>query len=419
LASKSDSMLSPYRVLDLTDEKGLLCGKILGDMGADVIKVEKPCGDPARSIGPFYHDEPHPEKSLFWFALNTSKRGITLNIETTDGKELFQRLVKTADLVIESFQPGHLDRLGLGYSELEKVNPGVILVSITGFGQTGPYKDWKTADIVAWAMGGEMLVWGDANHPPMRMSHHPQSYMHAGADGVIGALNALYQRSISGEGQQVDISIFESVIEVDTTNRISAWQGRKQVARRGGEGRAGGPANHVARRMYRCKDGWVSWSYRANPAVYPSKPLVKWLEDEGVSTPYVSNFDFTRPDFAQIPQEEWDQFEEPTAKFFMTKTKAELLDGAVKYGVMLYPVSTTADMMGNPQLIARDFWKEVPHAELKDTITYPGPFVLASESPLSISRRAPLIGEHNKEIYEGELGISKEKLTVLKQARVI
>jgi len=142
-------MLSPYRVLDLTDEKGLLCGKLLGDLGADVIKVERPGGDPARNIGPFYHDETDPEKSLFWFAFNTSKRGIALDIETADGQEVFKRLVQSADSVIESFPPGYMDRLGLGYPALEKVNPGVIMVSITPFGQTGPYKDYKTCDIVA------------------------------------------------------------------------------------------------------------------------------------------------------------------------------------------------------------------------------------------------------------------------------
>ena len=116
---KAEGMLSPYRVLDLTDEKGLLCGKLLGDLGADVIKVERPGGDPARSIGPFYHDEPNLEKSLFWWAFNTSKRGITLDIETADGQEIFQRLVKGADFIIESFAPGYLDKLGLGYSALE------------------------------------------------------------------------------------------------------------------------------------------------------------------------------------------------------------------------------------------------------------------------------------------------------------
>ena len=131
---KKESMLGPYRVLDLSDEKGLLCGKILGDLGADVLKVEKPSGDSARKLGPFYHDEPDPEKSLFWFALNTSKRGVTLDIDTADGREIFKKLVKKADFVIETFKPGYLESLGLGYKDLEKINPAVILVSITPFG---------------------------------------------------------------------------------------------------------------------------------------------------------------------------------------------------------------------------------------------------------------------------------------------
>src|ERR1035437_9027894 len=126
MADNGTTMLGPYRVLDLTDEKGLLCGKILGDLGADVIKIERPGGDSARKLGPFYHDDPDPEKSLFWFALNTSKRGITLNLETADGREIFKKLIKSADFVIESFAPGYLDKLGLGYADLEKINPGVI-----------------------------------------------------------------------------------------------------------------------------------------------------------------------------------------------------------------------------------------------------------------------------------------------------
>ena len=129
---------------------------MLGDLGADVIKIEKPGGDPARNIGPFYHGEADPEKSLFWFAYNTSKRGITLDIETADGQEIFKRLVGTADFVIESFPPGYMDKLGLGYSTLEKINPGMIMISISQFGQTGPYKDYKAPDIVAWATGGVM-----------------------------------------------------------------------------------------------------------------------------------------------------------------------------------------------------------------------------------------------------------------------
>ena len=197
---KMEGMLSPYRVLDLTDEKGFLCGKLLGDLGADVIKVERPGGDPARSIGPFYHDEADPEKSLFWFAFNTSKRGITLDIETAEGQEVFKRLVESADFVIESFPPGYMDQLGLGYSALEEVNPGIIMVSITPFGQTGPYKDYKAPDIVAWAMGGSMYPFGNADRPPVRISHHSQAYLHASGEAAVGAMLALYYRSITGEG---------------------------------------------------------------------------------------------------------------------------------------------------------------------------------------------------------------------------
>ena len=226
-------MLSPYRVLDLTDEKGLLCGKLLGDLGADVIKIERPGGDPARSIGPFYHDEPDPEKSLFWFAFNTSKRGITLDIETADGQEIFKRLVKSADFVIESFPPGYMDKLGLGYSALEKINPGIIMVSITPFGQTGPYKDYKAPDIVAWAMGGQMYPCGDADRPPVRISHHSQAYLHAAAEAAVGAMMALYYREMTGEGQQVDVSIQESVAQL-TYGLHASWDMMKVIQQRGG-----------------------------------------------------------------------------------------------------------------------------------------------------------------------------------------
>ena len=142
---KTEYMLAPYRVLDLTDEKGFLCGKILGDLGADVIKVERPGGDPGRTNGPFYHDIPDPEKSLYWFAHNNNKRSITLNIETVDGRELFEKLVGKADIVIESFAPGYMDELGLGYSALSQTKKQVVMTSITPFGQDGPYRNYKVS----------------------------------------------------------------------------------------------------------------------------------------------------------------------------------------------------------------------------------------------------------------------------------
>ena len=198
----AEGMLSPYRVLDLTDEKGLMCGRVMGDLGADVIKIERPGGDAARNLGPFYHDELDPEKSLSWFAFNANKRGITLDIETADGKETFKKLVKTADVVVESFPPGYMENIGLGYSALDKIKPGLILISITPFGQTGPYRDYKISDIVAWAMGGYMLTVGDYDRPPLRISHYAQTFLHAGIQAAQGALMAIYNREMTGEGQR-------------------------------------------------------------------------------------------------------------------------------------------------------------------------------------------------------------------------
>ena len=415
MAAKTGGMLSPYRVLDLAGETGLLCGKILGDMGADVIKIERPGGDPARSIGPFYHDEPDPEKSLFWFAMNTSKRGITLNIETADGQEIFKKLVKNADFVIETFAPGYLEKLGLDYKALEKINPGVILVSITPFGQTGPYRDWKTADIVAWALGGHMAPYGDPDRPPIRFSHHSQAYLHAGSDAAMGAMMALYQRNIAGEGQQVDVSIFESAVQ-STIHGNPTWGSGRPSPKRG-EVRAG--TVHKATLLWPCKDGYVSWSHGGPSRLNPSLPLVRWMESEGFTNDFMKSFNWSSPDFPKTSQEDMNIIEEVTGSFFMAHTKAELLAGAVKYEAMLYPVSTTADMLENPQLIARGFWVELEHPELGANITYAGAFGSSSEMPISITRRAPLIGEHNQEIYEKELGISKENLVMLKQAGVI
>jgi len=420
MEQRIEGMLSPYRVLDLTDEKGLMCGKLLGDFGADVIKIERPGGDPARSIGPFYHDKADPEKSLFWFAFNTSKRGITLDIETTDGQEIFKKLVKSADFVIESFSPGYMDKLGLGYSLLEKLNPGLILVSITPFGQTGPYKDYKAPDIVAWAMGGEMLPSGNPDRPPVRVSHHSQAYLNAGAEAAVGAMMALQYREMTGEGQRVDISIQESVVQV-LYALVEGWDMLKIIKERGRQG----PPSPVTisirlTQLKPCKDGYVVFLWatgemgiRRNPA------FVRWMESEGIVDDYLKGFDWSTFDIRTISQEEVDRLEEAPAQFFKLHTKAELLEGAAKHGIMLCPVSDTKDTLESVQLAAREFWVDVEHPELGTSITYPGAFAHFSEVPLVLSRRAPLIGEHNKDIYEKEMGISRQKLLTLRQAMVI
>ncbi|MFC1900546.1 CaiB/BaiF CoA transferase family protein [Chloroflexota bacterium] len=415
MTEETDSMLSPYRVLDLADDTGLLCSKILGDLGADVIKIEKPGGDAARCQGPYYKDDPNPEKSLFWFAYNTSKRGITLDIETSDGLEILKKLVKTADIVVETYRPGYLDSLGLGYSELEKINPGIILASITPFGQTGPYKDYKTADIVAWGMGGYMYTLGEADRPPIQIGHHSQPYLHAGGQAAQGALMALFHREITGEGQQVDVSIQDCIVRCTPERITQAWDFDKRIVHRGGGGRL-----VRSRRIWQCKDGYVFSFFWSGPdAVRWNTPIVTFMDSEGMADDFIKNFDWSTFNLQDTTQEMLDRLAEPVSKFFISKTKAELLEGALKFNAQLYPVADASDIAANPQLTAREYWVELEHPELNDTINYPGAFGKTTEAQPRLSRRAPLVGEHNMEIYEDELGISNEKIQSLKKAGII
>ncbi|UCB43618.1 MAG: CoA transferase [Dehalococcoidales bacterium] len=411
-SEETEGMLSPYRVLDLTDEKGQLGGKLLGDLGADVIKVEKPGGDPSRNLGPFYHDEVDPEKSLYWFAFNTSKRGITLDIEKPEGQELFKRLAKSADFIIESFRPGYMDSLGMGYSDLEKVNPGIIVTAITPFGQTGPYSNIKAPDIVLWAMGGRMFAIGDADRPPLRMSHHSQAYIQAALDAAVSALMALNYRQMTGEGQFIDISIQTALVQSGETG----WDLRKRFQPRGG---MRNPGVQITR-TWPCKDGLVTWVYMPGQfRAATNTAFVNWMDNEGMATDFLKEFDWEEFDYAEVTQEIMDRLEEPTGKFFMSHTKLELLEGAVRHRILFYPQFDTTDVLESVQLGAREFWVDVEHPELATTLTYPGPFAKLTETPIRITRRAPLIGEHNREIYEEELGIPDEEIVRLKQAGII
>ena len=410
-------MLSPYRVLDLTDGEELLAGKLLGDLGADVIQIESPGGNAARHIGPFYRGEVHPEKSLFWFAFNNSKRGITLNIKTADGRDIFKRLVKGADCVIESFPPGYMDGIGLGYQTLEKLNPGVVLVSISPFGQVGPYKDYKASDIISWAMGGEMYLSGDADRPPVRISHHSHANMHAAVEASMGAVAALYYRAMTGEGQHVDVSVQECVAQVSHQFSTMPWDTNKVIQTRAQQFHQG---NVRVTRLWPCGDGYVIFSVSSGIHTKRNNiPLFELMESQGMGDDYLRSIDWATFNFGTITQEIVDRLEEPIKKFFLMYTKAELLELGVKYRVQVYPVATTADIEESVQLAARGYWVELEHPELGATLRYPGAFVVASEAPIKILRRAPLLGEHNREIYREELGFSEEKLIALKQAGVI
>jgi benzylsuccinate CoA-transferase BbsE subunit len=409
--------LSPYRVLDLSDGKCDFCARILADMGADVIKVEPLDGSSGRNIGPFYHDTPDPNKSLYWFVYNANKRSITLNLTSSDGKSIFNELVKTAQVVIESLPPEHDLKGYLSYTELSKLNPSIVAVSITPFGLTGPYRNYKAPDLIGTAMGGAMYLTGDPDLPPLFVSF-PQAYLNASAQAAVATMIALWYRELSGEGQQVDVSMQESVTAI-STNAIGHWEFYSEILSRSGPYRVGLSVAAKLRQTWKCKDGYVSFILMGGKAGSASnKMLIEWLASEGMADDFLKQMD-PAFDMRYSTQEFHDHLSQSIERFFLTHTKAEIAEEAFKRGIMLYPVSTIKDLVEAPQLKARDFWEGIEHPELgKEILTYAGPFAKLSETPWENRRRAPLLGEHNLEVYQ-ELGLSKEELASLKQAQII
>ena len=412
-------LLSPYRVLDLTDERGLLCGKILADLGADVVQVEPPGGSTARNIGPFYKDEIHPEKSLFWWAYAANKRSITLNPGTADGRELLKRLVKESHFLIESFPPGHLDGIGLGYKDLAGINPSLVMVSITPFGQDGPYAHYQAPDIVGMAMGGFMYLTGDADRPPLRVGF-PHFYLHGAAAGATGAMIAHTHRSLSGEGQHVDVSCQQAVAKT-LAHAPQSWDLEGVVVKRMGVYRQTS-SDTLVRVNWRCKDGYVNYMPQGGgPGVVRStRALLGWMDEEGMGDEELNAVNWEDLGYGQVGTEIMEKAVAPLEAFFAAHTKEELARGSAERRILLFPVATPGDTLDHPQLKAHGYFKELFHAELGVSVRYPGPFVKTEgEELMGLRRRPPLIGEHNQEIYTQELGLNAEELATLKHGGVI
>lgn len=415
--ARGETLLGGRRALDLTDERGFLCGRILGDLGVDVIKVEPPGGDRARNIGPFYHDVVDPERSLYWFGCNLNKRGITLDIETADGRALFKRLVEGADFVIESYPPGHMDGLGLGYQGLSAINPRVILTSITPWGQSGPYSGYKATDIVSCAMGGFMSMSGDADRPPVRISY-PQSWFQGGAEAAAGTMVAYYHRETSGEGQHVEVSI-QQVNCWNMMNASQIWEFWHRNQPREGAIMRDLATGVMRRGVWPCKEGHVVFLIGTGPLFGPSmQAMTEWIESEGIDTSALQ-VDWVERGQTQMTQEEMEIWIPPVAELFKRYTAMEIYLQSVERHIMLTPCSSAGDFLHDPQLKERGYWMEVEHPELGTTITYPGAWCQTNAAQMGGWSRAPLIGEHNEEIYMKELGLSPQELATLKGAGVI
>ena len=411
-----DSLLSGFRALDLTDEKGFVCGQILATLGVDVIKIEKPGGEPTRNIPPFYQDKPDPEKGLYWFAFNTDKRSVTLNLETERGQDLFRRLVAKADFVLESFSPGYMHGLGLGYAALSRVNKRIIVTSITHFGQKGPHSGYKGSELVDSAMSGVLDNTGDLDRPPVREALGT-IYFHAGAAAALGTLISHYYREINGEGQQVDVSIQE----VATSRAILCllpWQWDKRLIKRAG------PIGHIGLRPFRhiwpCKDGHISWMFNGGPIGAPAnRALSQWIDEEGMENPLSQVTNWEELDRFSMPQQMHDAFQDTISKFFLKRTKKEIAEEGLKRGINAVIASDPADVLSNSHLIARNFWIGLEHPELGVALNYPRHFFLCSKTENYVRRPAPNIGQDNNEIYGKELGLSSTEIAALKETKVI
>jgi crotonobetainyl-CoA:carnitine CoA-transferase CaiB-like acyl-CoA transferase len=408
-------VLNHLRALDLTDEKGFLCGKILADLGVNVIKAERPGGDLSRKIGPYYKDIFDPEKSLYWFAYNSNKKGITLNIEAPEGKQLFKKLAAASDFVIESFPPGYMEEIGLGYSELTRVNPDIILTSISPFGQSGPYRDYQVTDIVSMAMSGILYQTGDMDSRPVHMSL-PQACLHAGADAALATMMAYYHREKTAEGQQIDVSLQQSTAWF-LANAIPLWELNHIVSKRSGSFRWSMKSSQ--RQVWKCRDGFVFFNIiGGRTGAKTLHELVNWMESEGRMDEYLHNMDWETLDMFAVDQSIVDRISKPIEAFFSSHTKKEISDGAAQKRISVCPLSSMEDLHNDKQLASRNFWMQVPHPELKDSITYPRSYIKTTETDYGIRYRAPLIGEHNMEIYSS-LGLSEVELKDLAKTGII
>jgi len=409
--------LSQVKVLDLTNEMGYMCGKMLADMGADVIKIEWPEEKGKSKESSIYQQIYDQENELYSQMYNAGKRSITINLDCEDGRGLFKKLIARTDIILESYPPGKMEDWGLDYQDLSAINSSLIYTSITPFGRSGPYRHNKITDLVAMAMGGPLFLTGDDDRPPVQTGY-PQAYLHAGAEACVATMMALYHRETTGEGQLVDVSIQESLMAT-TFNTFFTWITNHAVIPRMGSSRMVGIYLNMPL-VWPCKDGFVNFTVLGGPSGGKTmRNLANWMEEEGMGDETISSTDWGSLDFYGLTTEMVEKVIKPLDLFFSKYNREELFSESIKRGIMLFPVVSADDILTDPHLDEKGFWQQLEQSGIEGRILFPRSPIRINDEYLPLRSKAPHVGEHNEEVLRELLGISEQEFNELVKKEVL
>lgn len=383
---------------------GPYCGKLLADLGAEVIKIEGPgAGDEARRRAPFPNDIPHPEKSGLFLYLNSNKMGITLNPQTTTGMAIFKELVKGTDVLIEDNRPTATKGLGMDYESLARINPRLVMASITPFGQTGPYRDYRAYHLNSYHGSGGATILADVIpgeiESPVKGGGYLGDY-DSGICAAVAVMGALYHRLFTCAGQHIDVSKQEALASLE----------RVEIGRYANEGDTKSTVSirQMVGGLHRCKDGYVVITI---PMQYQWEALAKLI-----GKPEWINEENYKDDFARVAHA--DELNARVREWMIDHTKEEIYHRAQELSCPVGAVSTMEELLNSEQLQARDFFVEVDHPKI-GRVKFPTAPYRFSKTPWRLERRAPLLGEHNDEVYCRRLGYSREDLVRMRATGII
>ena len=401
--------LNDIRVIDFTGELGPYAARLYAGLGADVIHLESISGDPLRSRGPFYKHMPGVERSLPYLYYNAGKRGMVVDLTSAKGKEIFDRLCATGDVLLESCAPGYLEGLGLSYETLRRSNPRLVQVSITPFGHFGAYRDYPGSDLVCSALGGFLFLAGTGSEKPVRACDN-QSYRAAEAYAAVASAAALFHARRTGIGQFVDAACVEAAgMLLENAAQCYDLEGRN----RRGRGREPGEGS-----IHPCRDGYIVLVAVMGRNRGMWEAFLQWMKEEGVEEWEVLADDrWTEPSFRSLP-ESCDTFSRVFERYTLRHEKSYLYEAGQAHRVAVSPVSNGKDLLENPQLRHQDFWQRLWHESLGGEVTYPGAPYTFGRLSWRLGRPAPTFGQHTAEILVG-LGYGTEEIERLSSQEVV